>query len=281
MATPTIQRRRLGAALRRAREQAAKTQEEAAAVLDAASSKVSRLEQGQSGIKLTDLQLLLNLYGVNEGQATSLRELARAGKQRGRWSGHRHVVPDWFRSYMDLEADASEIRWYQAEIVPGLLQTEHYMQAIHAGARPEASVEERDNHVKVRMERAAILDTPQAPSLKFILSESALRRNVGGAHVQREQLQYLVEVSQRPNIELQVYPFVAQTYEPATFGFTILRFDDDPHSDVIYIEDYTDADYLDRPESVQAHLNLWARLRAAAWGSVESRELIRNIAAET
>ncbi|WP_422734043.1 helix-turn-helix domain-containing protein [Micromonospora sp. WMMD558] len=59
MVNPTIQRRRLGLALKRAREEAGKTQDDAAAVIDAAASKVSRLELGQSGIKLTDLNVLL------------------------------------------------------------------------------------------------------------------------------------------------------------------------------------------------------------------------------
>ncbi|MEU1884450.1 helix-turn-helix transcriptional regulator [Micromonospora rifamycinica] len=115
MVTPTIQRRRLGNALRRAREAAGKNQDEAAEVIDSAGSKISRLELGQSGIRLTDLKLLLDFYGVPPEEAEPLRELARAGRQRGRWTGYRNVVPDWFRQYLDLEADAAEIRWYQSE----------------------------------------------------------------------------------------------------------------------------------------------------------------------
>ena len=119
MVNPTIQRRRLGNALRRAREATGKTQDEAAAAIDSASSKVSRLAQGQSGIRLLDPGALLNLYGVSGEQAESMGDLARAGRQKGRWSGYRDVIPDWFRQYLDLEADAAEIRWYQPELIPG------------------------------------------------------------------------------------------------------------------------------------------------------------------
>lgn len=108
---------RLGNALKRAREAAGKTQDEAAAVIDSAASKISRLELGQSGIRLTDLKLLLDFYGVTGEDAEPLRDLARAERQRGRWSGYRNVVPDWFRQYLDLEADATEIRWYQPEVL--------------------------------------------------------------------------------------------------------------------------------------------------------------------
>lgn len=279
MATPTIQRRRLGIALKRARERAGKTQEEAAERIDAAASKISRLELGQSGIKLTDLSILLDFYGVTGDEAEELKELARAGRQRGRWSGYRSAIPDWFRTYLDLEADASEIRWYQPEVVPGVLQIETYIRAMLATAQPRVTDEEVDRQVKVRMGRQAILDRQDA-TLSFILSESALRRNVGGAAVMRDQLHHLAEVAQRSNVELQVLPFSAQTYETASFGFIILRFGHDAASDVVYLEDYTDATYLDRPDTVQAYTRLWNRLQAAALGQVESRHLVLRIADE-
>lgn len=279
MATPTIQRRRLGIALKSAREQARKTQDEAAARIDAAASKISRLELGQSGIKLTDLNLLLDFYEITGDQAESMRDLARSGRQRGRWSGHRNVIPDWFRDYVDLEQDASEIRWYQAEVVPGILQTEAYIRAINATGQPHVTDDEVERNVKVRLERQAILDRDDA-MLSFILSESALRRNIGGVSIMHAQLNHIAEIAAQSNIELQVLPFDAQTFGAAWVNFTILRFDHDAGSDVVYLEDYTDAGYLDRPEEVRAYTSLWNRLQAAALGPVEARSLILRVADE-
>jgi len=279
MATPTIQRRRLGNALKRARDHAHKTQDEAAAVIDAAASKISRLELGQSGIKLTDLALLLDLYGVSGAQADWMRDLARAGRQRGRWSGYRNVIPDWFRAYVDLEADASEIRWYQPEVVPGILQTESYIRAMNATAHPRITDEAVDRQVQVRLERQAVLDQP-GTTLSFILSESALRRNIGDASIMQAQLTHLAEVAERSNVEMTVLPFAAQTFGAAWIGFIILRFDHDATSDVIYVETYTDGDYLDSHDEVQAYTSLWNRLQAAAMGQVESRKLIIRLADE-
>ncbi|MGH3888019.1 MAG: helix-turn-helix domain-containing protein [Pseudonocardiaceae bacterium] len=279
MATPTIQRRRLGKALKRARDQAGKTQEEAAAVIDAAASKISRLELGQSGIKLTDLALLLDFYGVRSEHVEGMRDLARAGRQRGRWAGFRNVIPDWFRAYVDLEADASEIRWYQPEVVPGILQTEAYIHAMNPTAHPRVTDDEVNREVAVRLERQAILDQPDT-TLNFILSESALRRNIGDATIMHQQLLHLAELAERPNVELQVLPFDAQTFGAAWVGFIILRFDQDATSDVVYLETYTDADYLDAPEAVQAYTALWNRLQAAAMGQVESRNLIIRLVDE-
>ncbi|MFC7548002.1 helix-turn-helix domain-containing protein [Plantactinospora sp. GCM10030261] len=276
MLNPTIQRRRLGNALRRARERAGKTQDEAAERIDAAASKISRLELGQSGIKLTDLALLLDLYGVRDEQADSMRELARAGRQRGRWSGYRDAIPDWFRQYVDLEADAYEIRWYQPEVIPGVLQVEPYIRAMSSTAHPRPTPGELDRQVKLRLERQANLHRADGPTLGFVLSESALRRNIGGPAVITAQLAHLAEISHR--VELQVLPFDAQTYETASYGFIILRFDPATDTDVIYLEDYTDAAYLDRPDAVRAYTRLYNRLCAAALGPAESRHLIQQVA---
>lgn len=248
-------------------------------MIDAAASKISRIELGQSGLKLTDLNLLLDIYGVRGEQAESMRDLARAGRQCGRWSGYRTVLPDWFRAYVDLESDASEIRWYQCEVIPGILQTEAYIRAMHLAAHLRVTDEAVNNRVEVRLERQAILDQPDT-TLNFILSESALRRNIGDATIMHQQLLHLAKVAERPNVELQVLPFDTQTFGAAWIGFSILRFDQDAASDVVYVEDYTDADYLDKPEEVQAYTALWNRLQAVAMGQVESRHLISRIADE-
>ncbi|MBQ1024637.1 helix-turn-helix transcriptional regulator [Micromonospora sp. C95] len=273
MVNPTIQRRRLGNELRRAREAAGKTQDEAAEVIDSSSSKISRLELGQSGIRLTDLKLLLDFYGVTGDEAEPLRDLARAGRQRGKWSGYRNVVPDWFRQYLDLEADAAEIRWYQPEVIPGILQVESYMRAMKVA-------KDEDQQIAVRLERQKVIDREDGPELSLILSESALRRNLGEPATMREQLLHLAEVADRPNVTIQVFAFDAQTYETSSYNFIILRFGADMTSEVIYLETFTDAEYLDSPEALRAYTRLWERLRAAALGPVESRKLILRIAGE-
>lgn len=277
MANPTIQRRRLGIALKRARESAGKTQDEAAAAIDAAASKISRLEQGQSGLRLTDLGILLDLYGVGGPEADTMRDLARAGRQRGRWSSYRDSLPTWFRQYVDLESDASEIHWYQAEIIPGVLQVEPYVRAI-LEAGPRAVAEDLDRQVKVRLHRQEALVESDDAEVSFILSESAVRRLVGGQATMREQLHHLLEASARPNLTLQVLPFDAQTYTTASYAFIVLRFGTDSADDVIYVEDYTGAVYLDRADDVRAYSRLWEELRAAALGPVESRRLIAQVA---
>jgi transcriptional regulator with XRE-family HTH domain len=277
-ANPTIQRRRLGIALKRAREQAKMTQDDAAEVIDAAPSKISRLELGQSGVRTMDLNALLIAYGVDGDEAVSMRDLAKAGRQRGRWSSYRDLLPSWFRQYVDLEGDATEIRWYQPEIIPGILQTEAYIREILVTPRPGEEAES-DQHVKIRLQRQSVLDQTGAPDVAFVLSESALRRQVGGNVTMCEQLRHLVKISSSlPNVSIQVLPHDAKTYTIASFSFTILRFGHDAATDVIYAENFTNADYLDSPAAVRAYSKLWDDLRAAALGPVESRLLVSRLA---
>lgn len=278
MSNPTIQRRRLGIALKQAREQAGKTREEAAIAIDARSSKVSRIELGQSSLRLTDLGILCAFYGVEEPEVEIMRDLARAGRQRGRWDSYRNSMPTWFRQYIDLEGDASELRWYQAEIIPGVLQTEGYVRGLYGLEVATPGDDETERQIKIRLERQTILDEP-ATELSFILSESALRRAVGSPTVMRDQLRRLAKLSSRPHVQIQVLPFDAQTYTISSYGFTVMRFSE-AESDVIYVEDYIDARYLDAPDAVTAYNRLYDKLRASALGAVESRRLINRIAGE-
>ena len=277
MSGPTIQRRRLGLALKKAREQAGKTQDEAAAMIDGAPSKISRIEAGASGLRTLDLNALIDFYDVPSRDAETMRDLAKAGRQRGRWSTYRDSLPSWFRQYADLESDASELRWYQAEIVPGILQTEAYVRSLFDVTATRQSAEDTDKAIKVRLERRTVIEQTDNEAF-FVLSESALRRKVGGNVTMSEQLHHLA--ADRPNVEIQILPFDSDTYSIASFPFIILRFGDDSSSDVVYAETLTDADYLDRPEAVRVYFRLWERLRAAALGPVESRRLILSIADE-
>lgn len=162
--------------------------------------------------------------------------------------------------------------------MPGLFQTGGCIRTVLTAGQTKIDEDELNQQIALRKARANILDQPDPPQLNVILSESALRRNVGGPEVMRAQLRYLAEVAERRNIELQVLPLDAPTYAIASFGFTLLRFDHDAASDVVYLEDYTDASYLDRLDAVRSYSTLWDRLSAAALGPVESRKLILRLA---
>ncbi|GGI74867.1 transcriptional regulator [Saccharopolyspora subtropica] len=280
MATPTVRRLQLGNELRHARLKAGREQAEAAKELDCADSKISRLELGQGGISKGDLKLLLEFYGVDPDDVPWMFELARTRSTRGRWNGYRAVFPEWFRMYVDLETDADNIRQVKAEIIPGLLQTEAYMRALHTSS-VRRNDEEVDALVASRQERQQLLTRDKPPTLSFILSESCLRRKIGDAAVMREQLGHMADVALHTNVSIQVMPFDAATSTGGiSFNFTLLQIPSHGIAadlEFVYIESFDDARYLDVKDAVSAYATLWDRLQAAALCPKESLDLIRSV----
>ena len=137
---PTVQRMLVGARLRRLRTDMGLTREEAAESIRASEWKIHRLENGQVGFKERDMIDLLRLYEVTDpGEVAEFLGLAREANAPGWWQHYGDVLPQWFRTYVDLESAASLIRTYEGQFVPGLLQTDGYMRAVVRGAHLEDS----------------------------------------------------------------------------------------------------------------------------------------------
>lgn len=280
---PPVQRRRLAISLRKARERAGRTQEEAAQQLDARHSKISRIESATSGIRPRDLDVLIRYYCIPPDEAAQMHAWARAGRKRGRWSAHLASTPTWFRDYIDLEGGAGEIRSYQREVVPGIFQIEPYARSTFgydaSDTTSHMTSEEVDQHVQLRLDRQAIL-ADESRTIRVVLSESALRRTIADAAVMRAQLRHIAEVADRPNVHLRVLPFRLGVYVPASYAFTILVYGQDAASQVIYLEDLHGADYLDDLDAVEAYAALWHRLEALSLDPLQSRAMALRLAAE-
>jgi len=271
-----MQRRLLGAELLRLREVTGLTQDEAAERIGKAGNKISRVESGKIGIDKTDLDALLELYEASEKDQLWCRELARLAKpKRGRPSSETtlYLGPRWFRAFRDLETDASEIMEVGTEIVPGILQTDSYIRAMFDAQGVDPADRIVEDTLRVRADRRELLTGENAARFGFVLSESALRRRIGDAAVMGEQLRHLAEVAMLPNVTLQVIPFDSRSYEHLSTNFTLFRFGHEVANDIVYLEMYSDAAYLDKPpETVRRYAELFGRLQ------VESRHLLEDVA---
>jgi transcriptional regulator with XRE-family HTH domain len=229
-----VRQRRLRVELRRARDEAAFTQEQVAENLDWSLSKVIRIESGAVNISTTDLKAILSLYGIDSDRIEELVQLAKAARERTWWSGYRRVLPPQYYDLIGYESAAHIIRQYENLIMPGLLQTQEYAQEYIASDLPPDKAADLDALVEVRMRRQDILDGEGAPTLFFVLDESVVRRQIGGARVMRDQLRHLVELANRPNITIEVVPFSAGA-NPGR-SFTILEFSSAEDDDVLHLE---------------------------------------------
>lgn len=205
-----------------------------------------------------------------------MMDLARNNRERGRWSGHRAAVPEWFRVYTDLERDAEDIRLTEVEVVPGLLQTEAYMRALFEGAPVEAEAA-----VKTRMERQQLLHGDDPPMLGCILSESCVRRMIGGRAVMAEQIEHLAQLSELPRVRIQLRPFDGEETRGLAQRFILLRIPLPGNAaslELVYCEDWDDARYIDDKPGLRTYDELWGAMQAGALGPVETRSRLRELA---
>ncbi|MGP2438296.1 helix-turn-helix domain-containing protein [Streptomyces sp. JW3] len=268
----------LGSQLRRLREARGITREAAGYSIRASESKISRMELGRVSFKTRDVEDLLTLYGItDEQERASLLSLAKEANVAGWWHSYSDVLPNWFPTYVGLEGAASAIRVYEVQFVHGLLQTPEYARAVvRRGARgaSEADVERR---VTLRLERQKYLVAENAPQFHIVLDEAALRRPYGDRAVMRGQLQHLIDMSERPNIRLQVMPFGFGGHSGESGAFTLLSFPESDLSDVVYLEQLTSALYLDKPEDVAQYEKAIKELQQDSPGPDESRDVLRGL----
>ncbi|MDT0568955.1 helix-turn-helix transcriptional regulator [Streptomyces sp. DSM 3412] len=268
----------LGSHLRRLRESQGITREKAGYSIRSSESKISRMELGRVSFKTRDVEDLLTLYGVtDETERTSLLSLAKEANVAGWWHSYSDVLPSWFPTYVGLEAAAHLIRSYEVQFVHGLLQTEAYAHAVVARGMRGASEAEIDKRVALRMERQKYLVAERAPQFQCVLDEAALRRPYGDREVMRGQLQHLIEISERPNVTIQVMPFSFGGHSGESGAFTVLSFPESDLTDVVYLEQLTSALYLDKGEDIAQYERAIKRLQDDSPSPAESRDLLRGL----
>ncbi|MGY0017836.1 helix-turn-helix domain-containing protein [Streptomyces sp. cg35] len=276
---PTVRRRRLGQELRRLRELKGMTAEEVAERLLVSQSKISRLENGRRSISQRDVRDLCGVYEVEDHRIVdSLMQMAKDSRQQGWWHSFGDIP---YSVYIGLETDAASLRVYDPQVVPGLLQTRGYAEALINGALPETTPQDIEKRVQVRMRRQERIQAPDNPlRLWTVLDEAALRRGVGGRNVMREQLEHLVEQSQLPHVTVQVIPFEMGAHPGLNGQYAILEFPDAADSSVVYIEGVTSDLYLEKANDVQKYSVMYEHLRAQALNVEQSRQFISEIAKE-
>lgn len=273
-----VRRMLLGSQLRRLREARGITREAAGYSIRASESKISRMELGRVSFKTRDVEDLLTLYGItDEQERASLLSLAREANVAGWWHSYSDVLPSWFPTYVGLEGAASLIRAYEVQFVHGLLQTEAYARAVVRRGMKGASKADVDKRVALRLERQKYLIDESAPEFHIVLDEAALRRPYGDREVMRGQLQHLIEISERPNVRLQIMPFSFGGHSGESGAFTLLSFPESDLSDVVYLEQLTSALYLDKHEDVTQYEKALKELQQDSPGPDESRDLLRGL----
>lgn len=253
----------LGRRLRDLRRNAGRSFEDAAQILGVSALAIRRMEQAQVKWKIPYIRLLLDEYGVTGEEARDFLALTLEANQPGWWYRYRDVLPSWFKAYVSLEEEATLIRCYEPHYVPGLVQTESYAESVLRAGLHDTG-EELGRRVALRMERQKLLTQPQAPDLWIVIDEMVLRRPMVPPEVMRDQIDRLIELTELPNVKLQVIPFDLCVHEGMYGPFTFFHFEHPEMPDIVYLENVLGAVYLDQYEDVAAFQSALDQLCAQA-----------------
>lgn len=262
--SPTVRRRRLAAELRKLRAQSEVTQQQAASHLGCTQAKIGRFETAKRSPSVGDVSALLDFYGVDNAEREPLINLARDARKRGWWHSYSDVLPEWYETYVGLEAEASSIHTYESEAIPGLLQTREYAYAITKSTLFRAHDAEIGRRVDLRIQRQERVTGDTPLELWAVVGEAALRRPVGGDGVLRRQLEHMLKLGQLANVTLQVMPLDAGAHPAQAGPFVILRYSNHIDPDVVYLETHVGGLYLEREIELTNYATMMDHLRAHA-----------------
>jgi hypothetical protein len=254
--SPIVRRRRLAAELRRLRGD--RTGGEVARGIGWSATKISRAESGHDSIPPEEVEKLLDYYGVTDPFRGQLLGLAQDAARRGWWDSFGGVLTPEYLEYVGLEAESVSISEWEADVVPGLLQTEDYARQIAAGYQqvmptPPNVIEQV---VRVRMLRQRRLAQEPVLQLYTVLDEAVLLRKIGDPGIMRRQLEHLAVTSERPNVDLRILP-LNRDAPLAISSFSILNFGTRSTSDPFTLSEVVAAENVTSQFSFEGEANTY------------------------
>ncbi|MBK5992641.1 helix-turn-helix domain-containing protein [Streptomyces microflavus] len=279
----TFRRRELGKELRKLRDSKGLTLLEVSKRLGFSHTKLARVEIGENDLpRVGDLEGLLDLYGLDErGDREILIQLHRESLSKEPWTPYRHVMPSKMPTYRGLEQDAQLMRTFQPSFVFGLLQTESYARALYLSAKPvdETNTEYVERNVALRLARRELITRSDNPlELRVIMDETAVRRNVGGPKVMREQYDEIMELSRLDHVTIQILTHDVETYR-AESNFSILDFSE-ALAPIVQVDMPNTISVTDEERDVQRHVRRFDAMRDSALAPARTAGFLQQLVRE-
>lgn len=276
-AGPSVRSRRLTSMLRKLRTAAELSTTDVAKLTGLSSSKVSRIETMDIGIYRDDLERLLDCYRVSRETRIEMLDLARHAEQRGMLRLHGSNLPEDWQTWVDFESEASELLSYEPLMVPGLLQTSEYADAIIRATGPQLSEAEVDTLVASRMARQGLLSRSSPVTLHAVIEQGVLNRPLGESGALMRQLRHLADAATKPNVTIQVMPTSTGLHSGMNGPFVVLGYDSEPS--LVLLENKVSSLFLDEAEHIEGYRQVWAELCKRALSPQDSAEFLADTAA--
>lgn len=229
----TVRHRRVATELRKLREARGLDTTEAAGQLGWSQSNLSKLETARRRPSVGDVEHCLDLYGCDQALRLALIKITQNIGVRGWWTTYSDVLDP---SFLELEDDAVELRTYQRNVIPGLLQSDEYALAVIKLFNTGESNEVQARRLAARAARRERLLGPDAPVFHAVIEETVLTRPTGGRDVMNSQLRALLNSAAKQNVQIQIVPQESWQHPGHEGSFTILGFGGPVNLDVVYSE---------------------------------------------
>ena len=275
-AGPSVRSRRLAFMLRKLRVGAGLSGAELAKSVGMSGSKISRVETGENGIYLDDVEKLLDFFGVKGKRRVELLDLARNAEQRGWLRVEGSDLPQDWQTWIDFESEASALFSYEPLMMPGLLQTPEYAHAIIRATGSGLSDDRIGVMVGSRMARTSLLTRSRPLKLYAIIEESVLTRPIGDDEALARQLNHLADSAARPNITVRVVPTEAGLHQGLNGPFVIMDYDDE--ASLVLVEHKIANVFFDEQEHIDGYAAAWEELSRLAHDEDASVEVVRAAA---
>ncbi|MFH8386451.1 helix-turn-helix domain-containing protein [Kitasatospora sp. NPDC018058] len=273
---PTLRQRRLGAELRKMREQAGLGGSQLARTLGVSPAQVTQLENGKTSVSADRLRTITAACEADNDPLIDALNGIISTRGKGWWEKYRNRLPDTLLASAEHEDFATGvIRSWTSAIIPGPLQTEDYVRGVFNRQIPPLPADELDLRIEFRSERRRkVLQHPRK-TLEAFVHESSLVTRFGGTDVLRNQLLSLIDDSLREDVSIRVVPFAAHTY-PGPIENLVYSFGEVPELDTVEVELSQGPAFVDDPSELVSYRKVFGRIERAALNDEDSQDLIRQ-----
>ncbi|MEU8567600.1 helix-turn-helix transcriptional regulator [Streptomyces pathocidini] len=275
--SPTVRQQRLGAELRKLREQSGMTASQAGALLGADQARISNIESGRLGLSAERLRTLSRNYDCDDRDLVDALAGMTGDRARRWWEEYRETLPTGFLDLAELEHHALELRTTQTATLPGLLQTVDHARALFRETANPIPPHEVEYRVSFRIKRQAVLYRDDPLAFTAIIHEAALRMQFGGRAATRTQLHHILEMSESDHITVLVLPFEAGAF-PAPGQTIVYAVGPVPQLDTVQLDHFHGPVFIDAAEQLDTYRRIVDRMESLALKPEESRDFIRDIA---
>lgn len=275
---PTVRSRRLGSRLAHYRKRGDLSGTELAGRLGIHQATWSKIESGKVNVTPEMLGKTVEILDIPADAASQLDTLRQKAEEPGWWQDFGDILSEPVEMLIELEAEASWIRTYEGEVIPGLLQTREYAERIITAVSPHIRIADVDRYLELRMRRQSRLQ--EGLRLTAIFGEAAVRQQVGGPEVLSAQLRHITSAVREYDVMVQVVPFAADAHAALGDSFAIIQWPDEADPEAVYVDGVTSWTVHERQGVIRSYTHALATVQAQALAPRESLDLINDVIKE-